>query len=211
MKTSTFIKKFIFLLFATVLLSSSFALGQTKNCGAKMTPKMMEMKRDIKSIHDISSERNLSKALPDKNTTKSALAITESNATLYGNLIYNSTWNNLSNVGYYSINPNSGEYYSVGTNEYLAGADTVVEGIGYISYAKSYWGIIQELYTIAYDVENASIIETVEHNPEDYTSYAVNMAYDYMNDKIYALTYSHHTALRTNIQQQFFHRFIHHH
>ncbi|MBQ8760195.1 MAG: choice-of-anchor J domain-containing protein [Bacteroidales bacterium] len=186
MKTSTFIKNFIFLLFTTMLLSSSFALGQTKKSGAKMTPKMMEMKRDIKQIHDISSEKNINKP----NTSRTILAATESNATLYGNLIYSSLWNDLSNVGYYSIDPNSGEYSPVGTSEYLAGAGTVVDGIGYISYAKSYWGIIQELYTIAYDVENASIIETIEHNPEDYTSYAVNMAYDYMNDKIYALTYS---------------------
>lgn len=208
MKKCTFIKRITSVLLALTLIFPTFAMGQatksndfltkskksrqelTQKQGVKMSRKMMELKRDIKPTQDIPSANNLTRTLPNKNASRAALAVTESGATLYGNLIYNSTWEDLSNAGYYFIDQNSGEYTPVGVSEFLAGAGTVVDGIAYVSYAESFWGMIFGLYTVVYDVENATILETIEHNPEDFTSYAVNMAYDYLNDEIYALTYS---------------------
>ena len=209
MKKRTFIQRFTCVLLTLALMVPTFVMGQTTKSndfitkskkseqeqlthkkGTKMTSKMMELKREIKPTQDIPSARDYIKPSPKKNASRTALAVTESGATLYGNLIYHATWEDLSNVGYYSIDPNSGVYEVVGTNELLAGAGTVVDGIAYVSYADSFWGMIFGLYTLVYDVENATIIETIEHNYEDLTQYAVNMAYDYLNDKIYALTYT---------------------
>ncbi len=159
--------------------------------GKKMSPKMLQMKRSVQTSQDIPSATNLTKHLPHKNATRTPLAVTESGATLFGNLIYESSMTDFSTVGYYSINPNTGEYSPVGINEQLAGAGTVVDGIAYVSYAETFMGmIILELYTIVYDIEEGVILEAVEHDPSDFGSYATNMAYNYADDMIYALTYN---------------------
>lgn len=207
MKTSTFSRSLVSILLVMALMLPTFATAQTtgpvdfltkskKNeqkstrQGKKMTPKMLQMKKAVKTSQAIPSATNLSKALSHKSVSRTPLAITESGAALYGNLIFSNLMMDFTTTGYYSINPNTGEYQPVGTNEQLSGAGTVVDGIAYISYADQFLGMIFGLYTVVYDVENASIIEVVEHNPEDYGSYAVNMAYNYIDDVIYALTYT---------------------
>ena len=204
MKTSTFTKRIVSVLFVIVLMVQNFATAQTTEFLArskktdykearqdkKMSPKMLQMKRYVQTSQDIPSATNLTKHLPHKNATRTPLAVTESGATLFGNLIYESSMTDFSTVGYYSINPNTGEYSPVGINELLAGAGTVVDGIAYVSYANTYFGIILELYTIVYDIEERVILEAVEHDPSDFGSYATNMAYNYVDDMIYALTYN---------------------
>lgn len=205
MKTSTFTKRIASVLLVIVLMVQNLATAQTTEFptrskkidhketrqGKKMSPKMLQMKRSVQTHQDIPSATNLTKHSPHKNATRTPLAVTESGATLFGNLIYESSMTDFSTVGYYSINPNTGEYSPVGINEQLAGAGTVVDGIAYVSYAETFMGmIILELYTIVYDIEEGVILEAVEHDPSDFGSYATNMAYNYADDMIYALTYN---------------------
>ncbi|MBO5957134.1 MAG: choice-of-anchor J domain-containing protein [Bacteroidales bacterium] len=207
MKTFTFIKRLASVLLTVALLFPAFAYAQktgtsdfltkskkksklelTQKQGVKMTPHMKQMIRDVKKPQSLPSATNLTKPSP-KTKNRMPLAVTESGATLYGNLIYSYAMTDMSSVGFYSIDPNTGEYVPIGTNEQLAGAGTVVDGIAYISYAESFFGMILGLYTIAYDIESAAIIDIAEHSPEDFTSYAVNMSYNPVDDMIYAMTY----------------------
>lgn len=204
MKTSTFTKRIASILLVIMLMVQNLATAQSTEFptrskktdyketiqGKKMSPKMLQMKRSVQTSQDIPSATNLTKHLPHKNATRTPLAVTESGATLFGNLIYSNLMSDYSNIGYYSINPNTGEYIPVGLNEQLAGAGTVVDGIAYVSYANTYFGIILALYTVAYDIEEGVILEAVEHDPSDFGSYATNMAYNYVDDMIYALTYN---------------------
>ncbi len=212
MKTSTFIKRFASVLLVMVLMLQNFAFAQVQGPGdfytkskknekqqtvkgQKVSPKMMQMLRKVEKQSAFPSATELKKVTPNKNISRAPLAVTESGATLFGNLIYQGEWVDQSQTGFYSIDPNTGEYTAIGTNEMLAGAGTVVDGIGYISYAEQYWGYILALYTVVYDVENGEILETIEHNPEDFTSYAVNMAYNYVDETIYAITYNEDASL----------------
>ena len=207
MKTATFIKRFASVLLVMVLMLQNFAFAQVQGPadfytkskknekqqtvkGQKASPKMMQMLRKAEKQSAFPSATGLKKVTPNKNISRAPLAVTESGATLFGNLIYQDEWVDQSQTGFYSIDPNTGEYTAIGTNEMLAGAGTVVDGIGYISYAEQYWGYILAIYTVVYDVENGEILETIEHNPEDFTSYAENMAYNYADETIYALTYN---------------------
>ena len=205
MKTITFIKRFASVLLVIALLLPAFASAQSVKSndflkkskseqarlrqGVKINPKMAQMRRAVKNPQAIPSSTNLTRQAPAGNAYRAPLAVTESGATLYGNLIYNYNMYDLSQVGFYSINPNTGEYDPVGINSMLAGAGTVVDGIAYVSYADMYYGNILSLYTIIYDVEEGEIIEAVEHSPSDFGSYATNMAYNYVEDAIYAVTY----------------------
>ena len=213
MKTATFIKRFASVLLVMVLMLQNFAFAQVQGPtdfytkskknekqqtvkGQKASPKMMQMMRKVESKQAFPSATELKKVTPNKNISRAPLAVTESGATLFGNLIYSSDWEDSSQTGFYNINPNTGEYTTIATNEMLAGAGTVVDGIGYISYGESdWWGSILSLYTIVYDVENGEIIEAIEHDPEDYTSYAINMAYNYVDKTIYAITYNEDASL----------------
>lgn len=213
MKTSTFIKRFASVLLVMVLMLQNFAFAQVQGPGdfytkskknekqqtvkgQKVSPKMMQMMRKVERKQAFPSATELKKVTPNKNISRAPLAVTESGATLFGNLIYSSDWEDSSQTGFYNINPNTGEYTAIATNEILAGAGTVVDGIGYISYGEAdWWGSILSLYTIVYDVENGEIIEAIEHDPEDYTSYAINMAYNYVDKTIYAITYNEDASL----------------
>lgn len=213
MKTATFIKRFASVLLVMVLMLQNFAFAQVQGPtdfytkskknekqqtvkGQKASPKMMQMMRKVERKQAFPSATELKKVTPNKNISRAPLAVTESGATLFGNLIYSSDWEDSSQTGFYNINPNTGEYTTIATNEMLAGAGTVVDGIGYISYGESdWWGSILSLYTIVYDVENGEIIEAIEHDPEDYTSYAINMAYNYVDKTIYAITYNEDASL----------------
>ena len=214
MKTLTFIKRFASILLVMSFMVQNFVSAQmtrpsdflTKSKkseqreirqGKKMSPKMLQMRKDIPTSQDIPSATNLTKHLPHRDATTTPLAVTESGATLFGNLIYNNSMTDLSNIGYYSINPNTGEYLPVGISEQLAGAGTVVDGIAYISYAQTLFGMIFGLYTVTYDIENGEVLYIAEHDPSDFSSYATNMAYDYANDIIYALTYNEDGSLFT--------------
>lgn len=210
MKTTTFIKRFASVLLVMVLMLQNFAFAQvarpsdltTKSKksdkeqrivkGNKMTPKMMKMQRPAKKQSSIASATDVKKVTPRKDTSRAPLAVTESGATLFGNLIYNYTWEDSYQLGFYSIDPNSGNYTAISTNEILYGAGTVVDGIAYISYADQdpFWGILYGLYTIVYDIETGYIIETIEHGTDDYTTYAINMTYNHAEDMIYATTYN---------------------
>ena len=213
MKTSTFIKRFASVLLVMVLMLQNFAFAQVQGPGdfytkskknekqqtvkgQKVSPKMMQMMRKVERKQAFPSATELKKVTPNKNISRAPLAVTESGATLFGNLIYSSDWEDTSQTGFYNINPNTGEYTTIATNEMLAGAGTVVDGIGYISYGESdWWGSILSLYTIVYDVENGEILDATEHDPEDYTSYAINMAYNYVDKTIYAITYNEDASL----------------
>lgn len=213
MKTSTFIKRFASVLLVMVLMLQNFAFAQVQGPGdfytkskknekqqtvkgQKVSPKMMQMMRKVERKQAFPSATELKKVTPNKNISRAPLAVTESGATLFGNLIYSSDWEDTSQTGFYNINPNTGEYTAIATNEILAGAGTVVDGIGYISYGESdWWGSILSLYTIVYDVENGEILDATEHDPEDYTSYAINMAYNYVDKTIYAITYNEDASL----------------
>lgn len=213
MKTSTFIKRFASVLLMMVLMLQNFAFAQVQGPGdfytkskknekqqtvkgQKVSPKMMQMMRKVERKQAFPSATELKKVTPNKNISRAPLAVTESGATLFGNLIYSSDWEDTSQTGFYNINPNTGEYTTIATNEMLAGAGTVVDGIGYISYGESdWWGSILSLYTIVYDVENGEILDATEHDPEDYTSYAINMAYNYVDKTIYAITYNEDASL----------------
>ena len=203
MRTCTFAKRFTSALLVIALLLPIFVSAQTtkpsdflrktKKSGQeqtlskkKITPKMMQMKRTIKSSQTIPSATNLIKSLPHQNFSKSALAVTESGATLYGNLIYSSAWADLSEVGFHYINPNTGSYIPIATSEYFTGAGTVVDGIAYISYSGMY---TNELLTIVFDINSSTFVNVIEHDPSDYTSYAVNMSYNYVDNTIYALVF----------------------
>lgn len=203
MRTCTFAKRFTSALLVIALLLPIFVSAQTtkpsdflrktKKSGQeqtlskkKITPKMMQMKRTIKSSQTIPSATNLIKSLPHQNFSKSALAVTESGATLYGNLIYSSAWADLSEVGFHYINPNTGSYIPIATSEYFTGAGTVVDGIAYISYSGMY---TNELLTIVFDINSSTFVNVIEHDPSDYTSYAVNMTYNYVDNTIYALVF----------------------
>lgn len=207
MRTSTFIKRVALVLLATALMFTTHVTGQnmgpndylTKSkkdkqestrSGKKISPKMLQMKRMAEKPQTIPSATDIKKAPSNKTSSRASLAVTESGATLFGNLIYSEVMNP-TDIGFYSINPNTAEYLPVGVNEILGGAGTVVDGIGYISYADQFWGMIFGLSTIVYDVETNQIIQQVEHSPEDLTQYAANMAYNYVEDKIYALTYTY--------------------
>ena len=211
MKACTFTKKIASVLLVIVLMVQNYATAQTTDFltkskktdyketrqGKKMNPKMLQMKKTVQMPQDIPSATNLTKHLPHKNATRTPLAVTESGATLFGNLIYSSIMSDYSNIGYYSIDPNTGEYLPVGLNEQLAGAGTVVDGIAYVSYADTYWGMILGLYTVVYDIEQGEVLEIVEHDPSNYGYYATNMAYNYADDMIYALTYNEDGSLYT--------------
>ena len=211
MKACTFTKKIASVLLVIVLMVKNFATAQTTEFltrskktdskearqGKKMNPKMLQMKKTVQMPQVIPSATNLTKHLPHKNATRTPLAVTESGATLFGNLIYSNIMLDYSSIGYYSIDPNTGEYLPVGLNEQLAGAGTVVDGIAYVSYAETYWGMILGLYTVVYDIEEGEVLETVEHDPSNYGYYATNMAYNYADDMIYALTYSEDGSLYT--------------
>lgn len=206
MKTSTFIKRLTSVLLVFALMIPTFASAQIQGPndflkrskgeqkeirqGKKMTPEMIKYQRVVKSS-EIPSATNLTKQAPNKNAYRAPLAVTESGATLYGNLIYAADWADYSEVGYYSIDPNTGEYTAVGLNEQLTGAGTVVEGIAYISYAETYWGYILGLYTVVYDIEANEIIEVIENDPSDFSAYALDMAYNHVEDVIYAVTYDY--------------------
>ena len=213
MKTATFIKRFASVLLVMVLMLQNIAFAQlagptdfyTKSKksekqqvvkGQKASPKVMKMLRPVEKEQAFPSATGLKKVTPNKNISRAPLAVTESGATLFGNLIYNDSWGgDYTQTGFYSINPNTGEYTAIATNEILAGAGTVVDGIGYVSYADQFWGMIFGLYTIVYDVENGEILEQITHDPEDFTSYAVNMAYNYVDETIYAITYNEDASL----------------
>ena len=205
MKTSTFIKRVTSVLLVMALMLPSLVTAQVTGPsdlskrskkdeqkearqGVKMTPKMLQMQRPAKQSQAIPSATNLQKAVPNKNVSRAPLAVTESGATLFGDLIYNDSWVDYSQTGFYSINPNTGEYTAIATNELLAGAGTVVDGIAYISYSEQSWGQILSLSTIAFDIESGTIVEQVEHSTSDYGAYAINMAYNYAEDMIYAIT-----------------------
>ena len=205
MKTSTFIKRFASVLLAFALMLPTFATAQfaapndfskkskgeqrdTRH-GKKMSPKMIQYQRASISQSEIPSATNLTKQVP-KDSYRTPLVVTESGATLYGNLIYAVDWQDYSQVGYHSINPNTGEYSAVGLNEQLMGAGTVVDGIAYISYAETYWGFLLYLATIVFDIETGEILETIEHDLSTFSSYAIDMAYNYAEDAIYAVTYN---------------------
>lgn len=203
MRTCTFAKRFTSALLVIALLLPIFVSAQTtkpsdfqrktRKSGQeqtlskkKITPKMMQMKRTVKSSQTIPSATNLIKSLPHQNFSKSALAVTESGATLYGNLIYSAAWADLSEVGFHYINPNTGSYIPIATSEYFTGAGTVVDGIAYISYSGMY---TNELLTIVFDINSSTFVNVIEHDPSDYTSYAVNMTYNYVDNTIYALVF----------------------
>lgn len=203
MRTCTFAKRVTSALLVIALLLPIFVSAQTtkpsdflrktRKSGQeqtlskkKITPKMMQMKRTVKSSQTIPSATNLIKSLPHQNFSKSALAVTESGATLYGNLIYSAAWADLSEVGFHYINPNTGSYIPIATSEYFTGAGTVVDGIAYISYSGMY---TNELLTIVFDINSSTFVNVIEHDPSDYTSYAVNMTYNYVDNTIYALVF----------------------
>lgn len=211
MKTSTFIRRFASVLLVIALMFPTFATAQTAGTndflkrskgeqeetrqGKKMSHKMMQMQRATEASSEIPSATNLSKRVPNKNAHRAPLAVTESGAALYGNLIYHSQWQDASQTGYYSIDPNSGEYLPITTNELLAGASTVIDGIAYVSYVETYLGMyIMGMYTVVYDIEGGEIIEYIDHGGEDFSYYAINMAYNYADDMIYALTYDENGA-----------------
>ncbi len=158
--------------------------------GKKMTPLMMRMQQNKVESQSIPNGTNLTRPLPRMNMQKAPLAVTESGAALYGNLIYSDDMSDYSTVGYYSIDANTGEYTPYALNEQLQGAGTVVDGVAYVSFAEQFWGMILGLYTVVYDVENGELIQVKEHSVESFASYAINMAYDYVGDEIYALTYN---------------------
>lgn len=212
MRAITFIKRVISVLLAFSIMLPYLASAQADNSTdfikrakgkqeekhhvRKMTPKMMQMQRSVKSSQYIIPAVDVKKASSNKNSYRTPLAVTESGATLFGNLIYHSQWLDFSQAGYYSINTNTGEYTSVGTDELLAGAGTVVDGIAYVSYAETYMGIsVINISTIVYDVENGEIIKIIDYGADDYSNNAVNMAYNYTDDMIYAITYNENGSL----------------
>ena len=197
------IKSFISVLLVLVLMFPAFVMGQVKGPSdvltktrknqketsvkdKKLPPRLMQMRRTAERPQSIPSATNLIKPLPHKNSSRGALAVTESGATLYGNLIYSAAWADLSEVGFHYINPNTGSYFPIATSEYLTGAGTVVDGIAYVSYSGMY---TNELLTIVLDINSSTFVNVIEHDPSDYTSYAVNMSYNYVENEIYALVF----------------------
>lgn len=197
------IKSIVSVMLVLVLMFPAFVMGQNQGLSdfltksrknekeqtvkeRKLPPRIMQTKRPVKMQQSIPSATNLKRTLSHKDSSKSALAVTESGAALYGNLIYNASWLDMSNTGFHYINHSNGTYIPIATSEYFSGAGTVVDGIAYISYAGLYENV---LYTLIYDIYNNEFDNVIEHDPEDYTSYAVNMAYDHINDIIYALVF----------------------
>ncbi len=129
----------------------------------------------------------------DSKASQIPLAATASNAKLYGNLIYSSSMastGDMSQVGYYSINPNTGAYTPVACNQSLSGAGTVVDGTAYVSYIEQILGMVFGIYTFVFDIESATITNVFVHDVKTYESYSINMAYDPLDRIIYSLNYS---------------------
>lgn len=127
---------------------------------------------------------------PKKPSSRLPLATTDSKATLYGNLIFANSWEDYSQMGIYSLNPNTAAISAVGLSDMLNGGGTYVDGKVYISYVETFWGFIFGLYTVEFDVESATVTNVMEHNTDEMGNYAINMAYDSKEGVIYSLNYN---------------------
>ncbi len=163
--------------------------------GKRITPRMMQMQgKKLKTAENsgaIPSATNLMRKSKRQVSNRLPMSTAASKATLYGNLIFAVNWSSSdAPMGIHSIDPNTGAMAAVALNNTLQGAGTYADGKVYISYSESLMGYILGIYTIEFDVESGTVLNTIEHGTETMGNFAINMAYDPSEDIIYSLNYN---------------------